>query len=140
MIRGTVLQTAPPENLYHRPATREVASFVGEANFLPGTAENGRVRCALGEIPNTGAHEGEVDAMLRPEALRLAARPDGEATVIGREFYGHDQLVKLRLSSGVTLLSRLGGGPGFKVGERVSIEVEGPAVVFPDINYPAEQQ
>ncbi len=131
MMAGTVFQTAPPEDLYHRPTAHEIAAFVGEANFLPGTAQNGRVRCALGEIPSTRAYEGEVEAMLRPEALRLAARPDGEATVIGREFYGHDQLIKLRLCSGTTLLSRLGGGPGFKVGERVSVEVEGPAVVFP---------
>jgi iron(III) transport system ATP-binding protein len=132
MICGTAVQTAPPEDLYRRPATREVASFVGEANFLPGTARNGYVRCALGEIPSTGACEGEVEAMLRPEALRLAGQPDGEATVIDREFYGHDQLVTLRLSSsGVVLHSRLGGGPGFNVGERVSIEVEGPVVVFP---------
>jgi iron(III) transport system ATP-binding protein len=131
MMGGTIVQTTPPEDLYHRPATREVATFVGEANFLPGTTENGCVRCALGEIPSTGANEGEVEAMLRPEALRLVARPDGEATVIGREFYGHDQLVKLRLSSGAMLLSRLVGGPGFKVGERVSVEVEGEAVVFP---------
>jgi iron(III) transport system ATP-binding protein len=132
MIGGTIIQTASPEDLYHRPATREVASFVGEANFLPGTAEDGHVRCVLGEIPSTGACEGEVVAMLRPEALRLAPQPDGEATVIGREFYGHDQLIKLRLSpSGVALHSRLGGGPGLKVGERVSVEVEGTAVVFP---------
>jgi iron(III) transport system ATP-binding protein len=131
MMVGTVLQTAPPEDLYHRPATREIAAFVGEANFLPGIAQNGHVRCALGEIPSTGTYEREVVAMLRPEALRLTARPDGEATVIGREFYGHDQLIKLRLSSGTMLLSRLGGGPGFKVGERVSVEVEEPAVVFP---------
>jgi iron(III) transport system ATP-binding protein len=138
MIRGTVVQTAPPEDLYRRPATREVASFVGEANFLPGTARNGHVRCALGEIPSTGAGEGEVEAMLRPEVLRLAGQPDGEAIVIGREFYGHDQLVKLRLPSGVILYSRLGGGPGFKVGERVSIEVEGPVVAFPAHSSQAE--
>jgi iron(III) transport system ATP-binding protein len=131
MIRGTVVQTAPPEDLYRRPATREVASFVGEANFLPGSARNGHVRCALGEIPSAGVYEGEVETVLRPEALRLSRQRDGEATVVGREFYGHDQLVKLRLSSGVILNSRLGGGPGFNVGERVSIEVEGPVVVFP---------
>jgi iron(III) transport system ATP-binding protein len=140
MMDGTTVQIAPPEDLYHRPATREVASFVGEANFLPGTARNGHVCCALGEIPSTGACEGEVEAMLRPEALRLAEQPDGEATVIGREFYGHDQLVKLRLSSGVILYSRLGGGPGFNVGERVSIGVEGPVVVFPAHSSVAEQQ
>jgi iron(III) transport system ATP-binding protein len=140
MMGGTVMQTAPPEDLYHRPATHEVASFVGEANFLPGTAGNGHVRCALGEIPSTGGYEGEVEVMLRPEALRLAAQPDGEATVLGREFYGHDQLVKLRLSSGVTLYSRLVGGPGFEVGERVSVQVESPAVVFPTHRSPAKQR
>jgi iron(III) transport system ATP-binding protein len=78
--------------------------------------------------------------MLRPEALRLAGQPDGEATVIDREFYGHDQLVKLRLSSGVVLYSRLGGDPGFDVGERVSVEVEGPVVVFPARSSSAEQR
>jgi iron(III) transport system ATP-binding protein len=140
MMVGTVCQTAPPENLYHRPASREVASFVGEANILPGTAENGHVCCALGEIPSTETYEGEVEAMLRPEALQLVACRDGEATVIGREFYGHDQLVKLRLSSGTILLSRLGGGPGFEIGERVSVEVEGQAVVFPAHASLAEQR
>jgi iron(III) transport system ATP-binding protein len=140
MISGTVVQTASPEDLYHRPATHEVASFVGEANFLPGTVGNGHVSCVLGEIPSTGGYEGEVEVMLRPEALRLAAQPDGEAIVLGREFYGHDQLVKLRLFSGVTLYSRLVGGPGFEVGERVSVQVESPAVVFPAHRSPAEKR
>ncbi len=139
MMDGTVVQTSSPEDLYQRPATRTVASFVGEANFFPGTAENGCVRCLLGEIPATGAPDGEVEAMLRPEALRLIAHPEGEATVVEREFYGHDQLVKLRLSSsGAVLYSRLGGGPGFKTGERVSVHVEGQAVVFPAQDSPAE--
>ncbi len=51
--------------------------------------------------------------------------------MLAREFYGHDQLVKLRLDSGPVLCSRLGGGPGFKPGERVAVEVQGPALVFP---------
>jgi iron(III) transport system ATP-binding protein len=131
MIDGEVVQVAPPEELYHEPATPEVARFVGEANFLEGRVENGCIRCLLGEVPASCPWNGEAEAMLRPESLRLTADPDGEATVIGREFYGHDQLVKLRFPSGVILRSRLGGGPGFKVGERVSVEVAGRAVVFP---------
>jgi iron(III) transport system ATP-binding protein len=131
MIEGAVVQVAPPEELYHAPATPEVARFVGEANFLKGRVENGCIRCLLGEVPTSCPWNGEAEAMLRPESLRLTADPEGEATVIGREFYGHDQLVKLRFPSGVVLCSRLGGGPGFKIGERVSIEVAGRAVVFP---------
>ena len=130
MMRGTVIQSAPPETLYHRPATREVASFVGEANFLPGTAQNDQASCALGDIPIVGNGEGEVDVMLRPEALVLRALPNGQATVEDREFYGHDQLLKLRLDSGLTLRARLVGGPGFGLGERVAIGVWGSAVAF----------
>ncbi len=130
MMRGTVVQSAPPETLYHRPATREVASFVGEANFLPGNAQNDQVSCALGDIPIVGSGEGEVDVMLRPEALVLRGLPNGQATVEDREFYGHDQLLKLRLDSGRTLRARLVGGPGFGLGERVAIGVWGSAVVF----------
>jgi iron(III) transport system ATP-binding protein len=138
MFDGTVVQVAPPEELYHRPATRAVAEFVGEANFVSGTAEDGRLRCILGDVPACGACVGNVEAMLRPEALRLRALaneqtppPGVGATVLAREFYGHDQLIKLRLDSGPVLCSRLGGGPGFRPGERVAVEVQGPALVFP---------
>jgi iron(III) transport system ATP-binding protein len=130
MMDGVVVQSAPPETLYHHPATREVASFVGEANFIPGTVENGHVSCALGDIPILGDGEGEVEVMLRPEALVLRALPNGQATVEDREFYGHDQLLKLRLDSGGTLRARLVGGPGFGPGERVAVGVWGSAVVF----------
>ncbi len=137
MLDGAVVQSAPPETLYSHPATREVAEFVGEANFLIGTAEGNTLRCALGNVPALcGECRGEVEAMLRPESLRVEAlgesSPGTEATVISREFYGHDQLVKLRLDSGPTLCSRLVGGPGFKPGERVAVNVHGQAVVFPN--------
>jgi iron(III) transport system ATP-binding protein len=130
MMDGVVVQSAPPETLYHHPATRKVASFVGEANFLSGTVMNGHVSCALGDIPLLGDGEGEVDVMLRPEALVLRALPNGQATVEDREFYGHDQLLKLRLDSGQTLRARLVGGPDFGPGERVAVGVWGSAVVF----------
>jgi iron(III) transport system ATP-binding protein len=139
MFGGSVVQVAPPEDLYHWPSTRAVAEFVGEANFVTGTAQEGRLRCALGNVPACGECAGAVEAMLRPEALHLRALRDEEeteagvgATVLAREFYGHDQLLKLRLDSGPVLCSRLGGGPGFRPGQRVAVEVQGPALVFPN--------
>ena len=139
MFDGTIVQVATPEDLYYRPATREVAEFVGGgANFVPGTAEGGRLRCALGDVPACGECVGDVEGMLRPEALHLRALADEEdaearigATVLAREFYGHDQLIKLRLDTGPVLCSRQGGGPGFKPGDRVAVEVQGIALVFP---------
>ena len=74
--------------------------------------------------------------MLRPEALVLKTYDEEDdsgigATVLAREFFGHDQLIKLRLDSGPVLCSRLGVGPGFRPGERVRVEARGTAVVFP---------
>ena len=92
---------------------------------------NGHVRCELGTIPTPGNGEGEVEVMLRPETLVLRALPYGQATVEDREFYGHDQLLRLRLDSGRTLRARLVGGPGFGLGERVAVDVWGSAVAFP---------
>lgn len=131
VLDGAIMQTAPPEDLYLHPANREVAEFVGQANFIPGTAEEGRVRCILGDMPAEGTADGEVEVMLRPESLLLRALPNGEATVVSREFYGHDQQIELRLDSGETLYSRLIGRHGFESGERVSVGVWGPIVVFP---------
>ena len=131
MLDGAVVQSAPPEDLYHRPATREVAAFVGDANFLPGVAEAGHVRCELGNLPLLEDHEGEVEVMLRPEALVLRGLADGRAIVEDREFYGHDQVLRLRLDSGRTLRSRLVGGPGFRPGTRVAVGVWGPVAAFP---------
>jgi iron(III) transport system ATP-binding protein len=135
MLDGVISQKAPPETLYNCPASRAVAGFVGEANFLPGRMQDGRFICDLGEIPAAGVNsEGGAEVMLRPEALlllplghKLAA---GEAIVVRRQFYGHDQLVELRLDSGRTLRSRVWAGSTYKPGERVAVGVQGPAVVF----------
>ena len=137
MLDGVISQKATPEKLYNGPASRAVAGFVGEANFLPGRMNGGRFVCDLGEIPAFGdvADGTEADVMLRPEALlllplghKLAA---GEAVVVRREFYGHDQLVELRLDSGRMLRSRVWAGSAYKINERVAVGVQGRAVVFP---------
>ncbi|MEY9776295.1 ABC transporter ATP-binding protein [Arthrobacter sp. MW3 TE3886] len=36
MSNGNMLQVAPPEEIYERPATAEVAAFIGRSNFLDG--------------------------------------------------------------------------------------------------------
>ncbi|HMQ35809.1 MAG TPA: ABC transporter ATP-binding protein, partial [Chloroflexaceae bacterium] len=50
MLGGRVAQVARPRELYERPATREVAAFVGAANFLPGEADGATASCAFGTL------------------------------------------------------------------------------------------
>ncbi len=135
MLDGRILQAGPPEELYHRPASRAIAEFIGDVQFLPGLASGRRAATALGDIPLHAPHDGPVDVMLRPEMLRLAP-PDesGEhgtpATIVSRAFFGHDQLLTLRLDSGQTLKARLGAYGGFRPGDRVSVAVRGGALAF----------
>ncbi|MCB0191292.1 MAG: ABC transporter ATP-binding protein [Anaerolineae bacterium] len=132
MINGRIMQTDSPYKLYRRPINKEVATFLGNANFLPGQADKGQVACELGQLPVFGLYSGMVDVMLRPEDLLLTANERGPATIIEREYFGHDQLLKLQLPSGQRLHSRLLGSEGdFRPGQQVDVSVRDKVVVYP---------
>ena len=77
MSQGRILQVGTPVEIYHRPAHRFVAEFVGLGNFVDGEVLGpGRVR-ACGEViavNGGGPQAGRVVLMLRPEAIRLSPR------------------------------------------------------------------
>jgi iron(III) transport system ATP-binding protein len=132
---GRVEQVGTPEEVYSRPASRWVAGFLGEIEVLPGVAENGSVSCELGELPNRNKLRGEVDVLIRPESLAVDTveppdRRSQDATVIARNFYGHDQLLELRLPSGRTVRVRRLGFPAWHPGDRVRVWIDGPADVL----------
>jgi iron(III) transport system ATP-binding protein len=136
MWNGRIVQTATPEELYHRPVNRAVASFVGDAQFIPGEGEGRRIATDLGPNPAHGTVHGEVDVMLRPESLRLTPARDDDVTipngtVLSRLFYGHDQLLTVRLDTGRVLRSRIGAYGGIRPGDRVQVTVRGAALAFP---------
>ena len=134
---GRVEQVGTPEEVYSRPATRWVAGVLGEIEVLPGTAAEGTVACELGEFSHRNGLRGEVDVLVRPESLAVGTveppdhRGASEATVVARSFYGHDQLLELRLPSGRTVRARRLGFPAWHPGDRVHVWVEGPIDVLP---------
>ena len=141
---GRIEQVATPQEIYRRPASRALAEFVGDADFLPGRVEGSGVRTEVGllaassETPAGGKVlvGSEVEVMLRPEMVRLASASDEAqggpvAEVIEREYYGHDQLIAVRLPSGRTVRARLGPSDDFHLGDRVRLQVAGAAALFP---------
>ncbi|MGH2953955.1 MAG: ABC transporter ATP-binding protein [Solirubrobacterales bacterium] len=134
MREGRIEQVGTPEEIYSRPASRWVASFLGEIEVVPGEAVAGRIECELGSLPAEHGVEGAVDVMIRPESLAIGLsgpQNAAEAEVTGRRFYGHDQLVELRLGSGRMLRSRRLGFPAWHEGDRVRVWIDGPADVLP---------
>ncbi len=94
---GRVAQCATPEELYHRPVDPWLASFVGDAVLVPGTADKDVATTVLGRIPLAAAPAGRREGLvlLRPEQLRLAEpeAADAEGVVTDVRFFGHDALV-----------------------------------------------
>jgi iron(III) transport system ATP-binding protein len=115
MNAGRVEQAASPADIYERPASRFVASFIGGANLLEGRGigaeaieiANLRLRCGLG-----AARSGEAAALsIRFHDVKLSKeRPQGETNVaeakIVRQIYlGSHRDYLLELPGGQQLRS-----------------------------------
>lgn len=134
LIDGVVHQMAQPRVLYHQPATRQVAEFVGDTNFLPGTALGRRVETQLGTLETQNEARGPVDVLIRPESLVVTpASARASIRVRSSLFFGHDQLVTLQLESGALLDARLGPLFTFAPGQPVQVRVHGPVMTFPSL-------
>jgi iron(III) transport system ATP-binding protein len=123
MRDGTILQSAPPHELYHHPVDRWVAAFLGDGEFVPGTAGEHLIETAFGSFPNRSGVRGAVDVLIRPESVRLERDDAGTGFVVEREFYGHDQLVTLHVEGGRRLVARHGPDPIFNPGDAARWEI-----------------
>ncbi|MGQ0600307.1 MAG: ABC transporter ATP-binding protein [Anaerolineales bacterium] len=120
MNRGELLQVGDPKTIYEQPATRFVADFIGESNFITGhvrTVEPGRVLIsALGremaaQVGAAAPAPGQsVTVALRPEKVTVASpsAPDDITGVIGEMIYiGTDTRLSVELASGERLVARV---------------------------------
>ena len=130
MRAGMIDQIGSPHEIYLRPASRDVALFLGDANLLPGHADGAVVTCALGRLPLVAPAHGPVEVLIRPEMLQI--NPAAEGRPIEQiAFYGHDQLVALHLDADTPLRIRTGPRLDLHPGVAVAVRVEGPVVAFP---------
>jgi iron(III) transport system ATP-binding protein len=102
MHHGALHQVADPETLYHRPASRFVAGFVGRAQFVAGIVRGSVVETELGQLRlSTALPLGSaVEALVRPDDLQIAPDAAGQATIVEREFGGATVRYAVRLRSG----------------------------------------
>ena len=82
-------QVAPPWEIYHRPATPEIARLTGPVACIPGSAEGFHVETDLGQLPLSVDLRGEVVVLPRPHDLGFVVDAHGELEVRTRRFLGH---------------------------------------------------
>jgi putative spermidine/putrescine transport system ATP-binding protein len=108
---GRLEQVSTPPELYARPATAFVAQFVGTMSRIPAQrADGGREVVVLGTrlpVEGTLPADGELDALVRPEAVRLGPDPEGTATVVAASFLGAITRVTVRLADGTEVKADL---------------------------------
>jgi iron(III) transport system ATP-binding protein len=121
---GRLEQLAPPEAIYHHPATPFVAEFVGAADFLPGIVTSEGIVTEIGVFGNVEGRElGEkVKVMIRPDDVTFVPAPDGEAVILRRYFRGSENLYCLGLPSGHRVHSSQPSAAAFALGMRVRPE------------------
>jgi putative spermidine/putrescine transport system ATP-binding protein len=137
MRAGTLEQIAPPEVLYSAPATQFVAEFVGLTNRLAATVADGQAKVAGHLLPVLAGslREGSGVALVRPEAVRVAADPQGTATVATSSFLGAISRLVVDLPDGLSLVTQLprSQAGGLEPGARVSLSIDpDPVLVVAD--------
>lgn len=148
MRDGHIEQWATPYALYHEPATRFVAEFIGEGAFLPGhvtydTAhEHRHVAIELGHITpldheNSSAHTHlptrVVDVLLRPDDVVHDDASPLQAMVVRKAFRGAEFLYTLRLASGKEVLALVPSHHDHHIGEPIGIRLEAEHVITFDV-------
>ncbi len=127
MQKGKLLQWDVAYNLYHRPADRFVADFVGEGAFLPGHRHSdGRIEMELGVLPaRDGQHDpGQVELLIRPDDIIHDDASAMTAKVLARAFRGAEFLYPLRLPSGAEVFSLVPSHHDHAIGSRIGIRLD----------------
>ena len=131
---GRIEQIATPEAIYHRPATRFVAEFVGAADFLPGEVTREGIVTEVGVFSSVDRIEpGErVHVMIRPDDITFVPQCDGAGIITRRYFRGSETLYCIRLPSGDRVHSSQPSSATFSTGMRVRLEAHvSTPITFP---------
>ncbi|MCP5264969.1 MAG: ABC transporter ATP-binding protein [Burkholderiaceae bacterium] len=139
---GLIQQWGEAYALYHEPANRFVADFVGQGAFLPGTVVGaGEIGIELGVLRGEAARDGaagscfshpigtRVDVLIRPDDIVHDDTSPIQAEVVRKSFRGADFLYTLALESGARVLALVPSDHDHAMGESIGIRLEVDHVV-----------
>jgi putative spermidine/putrescine transport system ATP-binding protein len=131
MNAGRIEQIGTPEDLYLRPATANVAVFVGVSSLVPGVVRGPVVSVWGQDLPlQAPAADGDVQVFLRPENVRLraATEPGVEAVVQESTFLGSFRRSIVRTADGSLVNVQHAASERAEYGDEVRVALD-PAPV-----------
>ena len=132
MHQGRLHQWDDAYTLYHRPATRFVADFIGHGVFAPATlVQQGSgvvVRTPLGDLANltdcplpSRYPGGACDVLLRADDIVHDDAAPVQAQIVRKSFRGSEFLYTLRMDNGQMLLAHVPSHHDHALGEWIGI-------------------
>ena len=142
MNQGVVEQVGRPEEIFHHPATRFVAEFIGLADFIPAWRDGDSLVTEVGSTqwPDFDGHhggdgiDGRLEVMVRPDCLMCHASQEGQGVITQREFRGPFNLYHVALPSGHAIRCLLSHTETFTVGTTVLVGMRDGHALTPFIN------
>ncbi len=128
MHEGNIQQQGSGYDLYHEPANRFVADFIGQGVIIPATVEDAySVKTDLGVIRGENRLDAEpgtmVDVLIRPDDVVHDDDASELAIVVEKAFRGADFLYYLRMDSGVEVMCLAPSHHNHKINERIGIRL-----------------
>lgn len=134
---GRIRQWGTGFGLYHEPADRFVADFIGQGVLLPAVVvDETRVKTELGRVAGQKPHGlppgAAAEVLIRPDDMLHDESSPRRAVVVERAFRGAEYLYQLRLASGTEVLCLVPSHHQHAIGEEIGIRLEADhLVVFP---------
>jgi putative spermidine/putrescine transport system ATP-binding protein len=131
MSKGTIAQIGTPRDIYFAPRNRFVAEFIGAANIIEASVEDGHLVLPGGRQPITShVNLAVAVAMVRPEAISLVDA--GAAALTGIvdsvSFNGDRQRLVVSNAAVKPLTIEASNTVQAKTGERVGLSIAPEAV------------
>ncbi len=129
MDGGILQQWDTGYRLYHEPANRFVADFVGQGVLVTGElTEAGQVATELGLVqrspPANSVRNTSVEILIRPDDVVMDPASQVRARVVERLFRGAHFLYTLRLPSGTRVLAVAPSHQAYEPGEDVGLRLD----------------
>ncbi|MFB6131524.1 MAG: ABC transporter ATP-binding protein [Salinigranum sp.] len=131
MHDGRLEQIGRPEEVFEHPESRFVAEFLGQAGFVTGRYEDGRIETGLGTLGTamlqglTEEYDGaDLDVLVRPDDLRaVPTEGDGDGQIVARQYTGPSFVYGIELNSGDVVHCQHNHATEFDLDQRVNVDL-----------------
>ena len=131
MRAGRLEQLGSGPDIYDRPANRFVASFMGDATFLPVTDQAGAATTELGPVDAPSGDAGAPgDAVIRPADVDLTPDAASGSVIVDATYQGPTWTYDVRLPSGALVRSTRPRSEALEIGTAVRAQLDTRTVAF----------